>query len=76
MHTKETKDEENTGKNMDFKGGPMKQMMSEMMSKYCTGQGGGFPDCLAMMKSMMEAKTNQSCCTPDKDAAESEERTK
>jgi hypothetical protein len=63
MNTEETKDKGSTEKNTDFGFAPMKQMMSEMISKCCTGQG-GFPDCSARMKSMMEAKTNQSCCTP------------
>jgi hypothetical protein len=36
----------------DFKG------MFEMMGKCCNGQD-GFPDCTAMMKSMM-----QNCCEP------------
>lgn len=63
MQTEETKDKGDTAKDTDIGCGPMKQMMFEKISKCCTGQSAGFPDCSAMMKSMMKAKTNQSCCT-------------
>ncbi len=67
MKTEETKDKGDTAKITDC-GFPMKQMF-EKMSKCCTGQSGG-PDCSAMMKSMMKAKTDQSCCPPNTEDTE------
>ena len=63
MHTEETKDKGYKAKSTDFGFAPMGRRMCEMMSKSCTGQG-GFPDCSAMMKSVMEAAGNQPCSTP------------
>ncbi len=42
--------------------GPGKRML-EMMSA-CCANGGGHPDCSAMMRGMMEKMGNQSCCAP------------
>lgn len=71
MHTEATKDKKDEAKSTDFGFGPMGQGMFKMMSECCTGQG-GFPDCSTIMKGMMEAMKNQSCCAPKKEGAEFE----
>ena len=63
MQTEETKDTGDTAKSVDFEFASMGKRMCEMMSKCCPGQG-GFPDCSAMMKNMMEAMEDQPCCKP------------
>lgn len=42
---------------------PMESGMFEMMKRCCAGQG-RFPDCSAVMESVMEAARNQPCCRP------------
>jgi hypothetical protein len=69
MQTKETKDKGYEAKSTNFRFAPTGRGMCEMMSKSCTGHG-GFPDCSAMMTSMMEAARNQPCCTPKKEDTE------
>ena len=69
MHTEKTKDKGYNAKSTDFGCAPMGLRMFEMMRKSFTGQG-GFPDCSAMIKSVMEAMGNQPCCTPNKEDTE------
>ena len=75
MHAQKTKDKGEKEKSSGFNCAPLGQGMFEMMKKCCAGRG-GFSDCSAGMESMMEAMTKQHCCTPNKDAAESERRKK
>ncbi len=67
----EKADEENVNA---FNFAPMGHGISEMMPKYCAGQG-GFPDCATVMKGIMDQMRKQDC-TPDNDAAEFQGRKK
>ena len=73
MRAEETKNKGDKAKSTDFGFAPTGRRMFEMMSKCCAGQG-GFPDCSAMMKGMMETMRNQSCCTPPKEGTKFERR--
>jgi len=75
MRKKETKDKREKEKFTDFGSATMGHGMFEMIAKCCTSQN-GFPDCSTMMKGMKKTMRNQPCCTPQKDAAESERRKK
>jgi pentatricopeptide repeat protein len=66
VNTEKTKGRRKTAKSSAFDFGPMGHGMSEMMAKCCAGQGGSFPDCLAMMEEM-----RKQCCAPNKNVAES-----
>ena len=75
MQTEETKDKGDTAKSADCGFAPMGQGMFEMMNKCCKSQG-GFPDCSTMMKTMMEATGNKSCCAPKTEDTERDGRKK
>ena len=69
MQTKEEKDAGYKAKATDCGFDPMGGRMCEMMRKRYTGHG-GFPDCRAMIKSMMEAARIQPCCAPKTEESE------
>lgn len=75
MHAEETKDKGEKEKSNGFNCAPLGHGMFEMMRKCCAGRG-EFPDCSTLMEGMMEAMKKQQCCTPNKDAAESDRRKK
>jgi hypothetical protein len=75
MHKEKIKDRGEKAKCTDSTFSQTGQGMFEMMKKCCMGQS-EFPDCSTMMKGMKEAMRNQTCCTPNEDAAESERRKK
>ncbi len=70
MNTANTKARRAKAKPSAFGFGQMGHGMSEMMTKCCTGRG-GFPDCSTMTEEM-----KKHCCTPQKDAAQSERKKK
>ncbi len=70
MDTEKTKDSKDKTAGMDFGCNPEDfKGMFEMMGKCCNTQD-GFPDCSAMMKSMM-----QNCCGPKTDNIKTDHRT-
>ncbi len=70
MNTENTEARKEKTKSNAFGFGSMGHGMSEMMTKCCTSQG-SFPDCSTMMEEM-----KKHCCTPQKDAAQSERKKK
>ena len=75
MDTDKANEKGNKATSADSGCAPTGHGMFEMMSKCCTGQGGS-PDCSTMMKGMMEAMKEHSCCSPETGDAGAERREK
>lgn len=75
MTAEDSKQKEDTTTSADPKSVSMSQMMSQMMNKCCTGEG-GFPACFSMMKDIMKPVKDRSPQPPQEPKVESEEKKK